>query len=126
MDFIKGVVNAIINNQVALETILTFQLLDIVSGLLAAIKRRDVSSSKMKAGIFNKFGEILVLIVTFILKPATGVDLTVAVLTYYIFMEGVSILENLSSAGVQIPSQLEKYLKSGKSEVDQNDESEQK
>ena len=126
MDFIKGVVNAIINNQVTLETILAFQLMDIVSGLLAAIKCKDVSSSKMKAGIFNKFGEILVVTVTFILKPATGVDLTVAVLTYYIFMEGVSVLENLSKAGINIPSQLAKYLKSGKSEVDQNDESEQK
>lgn len=126
MDFIKGVVNAIIDNQVALETILIFQLLDIVSGLLAAIKIKGVSSSKMKAGIFNKFGEVLVLIVTFILKPATGVDLTVAVLTYYIFMEGVSVLENLSKAGIQIPSQLEKYLQSGKSEVDKNDTTEQK
>lgn len=126
MDFIKGVVNAIISNQVALETILVFQLLDIVSGLLAAFKGKVVSSSKMKAGIFNKFGEILVLIVTFILKPATGVDLTVAVLTYYIFMEGVSVIENLSKAGVQIPNQLAKYLQSGKSEVDQDDESEQK
>lgn len=126
MTFIKGVVNAIINNQVALETILVFQLIDIVSGLLAAIKGKAVSSSKMKAGIFNKFGEILVLIVTFILKPATGVDLTVAVLTYYIFMEGVSVLENLSKAGVNIPSQLTKYLQSGKSEVEQNDKSEQK
>lgn len=126
MDFIKGVVNAIIINQVALETILVFQLVDIISGLLSAVKSRNVSSSKMKVGIFNKFGEILVLVVTFILKPATGVDLTVAVLTYYIFMEGVSVLENLSKAGVQIPSNLEKYLQSGKSEVDQNDESEQK
>ena len=126
MDFIKGVVNAIIDNQVALETILIFQLLDIVSGLLAAIKIKGVSSSKMKVGIFNKFGEVLVLIVTFILKPATGVDLTVAVLTYYIFMEGVSVLENLSKAGIQIPSQLEKYLQSGKSEVDKNDTTEQK
>ena len=126
MDFIKGVVNVIINNQAALETILIFQLLDIVSGLLAAVNSRAVSSSKMKAGIFNKFGEILVLIVTFILKPATGVDLTVAVMTYYIFMEGVSVLENLSKAGVNIPNQLSKYLQSGKSEVDKNDESEQK
>lgn len=126
MDFIKCVVNAIISNQVTLETILAFQLMDIVSGLLAAVKTKAVSSSKMKAGIFNKFGEILVMIVTFILKPATGVDLTVAVLTYYVFMEGVSVLENLSKAGINIPSQLAKYLQSGKSEVDQNDESEQK
>ena len=126
MDFIKGVVNAIINNQTALEAILVFQLLDILSGLLSAIKSRAVSSSKMKAGIFNKFGEILVLVVTFILKPATGIDLTVAVLTYYIFMEGVSVLENLSKAGINIPNQLAKYLQSGKSEVEQNDESEQK
>lgn len=126
MDFIKEIVDVVINNQMTLETILIFQLLDIISGLLSAVKSRNVSSSKMKAGIFNKFGEILVLVVTFILKPATGVDLTVAVLTYYIFMEGVSVLENLSKAGVNIPSQLAKYLQSGKSEVDQNDESEQK
>lgn len=126
MDFIKAIINAIINNQVALETIFVFQLLDIVSGLLSAVKSREVSSSKMKAGIFSKFGEILVLIVTFVLKPATGVDLTVAVMTYYIFMEGISVIENLSEAGIQIPSQLVKYLQSGKSEVDQNDESEQK
>ena len=126
MDFIKDILNGIINNQVALETILAFQLMDIVSGLLAAVKSKAVSSSKMKAGIFNKFGEILVLVVTFILKPATGADLTVAVLTYYIFMEGVSVIENLSKAGIQIPNQLGKYLQSGKSEVGQNDESEQK
>ena len=126
MDFIKGIVNVIIDNQLTLEAILVFQVLDIASGLLGAIKSKAVSSSKMKAGIFNKFGEILVMIVTFILKPATGVDLTVAVLTYYIFMEGVSVLENLSKAGINIPSQLGKYLQSGKSEVDKNDESEQK
>lgn len=126
MNFIKAIVNSIINNQVTLETILVFQLLDILSGLLSAIKSKAVSSSKMKAGIFNKFGEILVLIVTFIIKPATGVDLTVAVMTYYIFMEGVSVIENLSKAGINIPGQLAKYLQSGKSEVDQNDESEQK
>lgn len=126
MDFIKSIVNVIINNQIALETIFLFQLLDIISGLLSAVKSQNISSSKMKNGIFNKFGEILVLVVTFIIKPATGVDLTVAVLTYYIFMEGVSVLENLSKAGIQIPSQLGKYLQAGKSEVDQNDESGQK
>ena len=126
MDFIKDVINVIISNRVALETIFIFQLLDIISGLLSAVKSRNVSSSKMKAGIFNKFGEILVLIVTFVVKPATGVDLTIVVLTYYIFMEGVSVLENLSKAGIQIPTQLEKYLQSGKSEVDQNDKYEQK
>ena len=121
MDFIKGLVSIVVHNQVALETILIFQLLDILSGLLGAMKNKEISSSKMKTGIFNKFGEILVMIVTFILIPATGVDLTVAVLTYYIFMEGVSVLENLSKAGIQIPDQLAKYLQSGKSEVDKHD-----
>ena len=126
MDFIKEIVNSLINNQVALETVLAFQLLDIISGLLAAVKSKSISSSKMKVGIFSKLGEILVLVVTFIIKPATGVDLTVAITTYYIFMEGVSVLENLTKAGIQIPNQLVKYLQSGKSEVDQNDTTEQK
>lgn len=121
MIFIKELIKIFVSNQLLLESILAFQIADILSGLLGAVKNKEISSSKMKVGILNKFGEILVLVVTFILKPVTGADLTFAVLTYYIFMEGVSVLENLSRAGIQIPNQLAKYLQSGKSEVDKDD-----
>lgn len=90
-----------------------FVLLDVVSGLAAAIKNKELSSSVMHEGLYNKLGEVLLLVVAMFVAsilevyPFTelgippGVMYLVAV--YITLMELVSILENICKLNPSLP-----------------------
>lgn len=101
--------------------VMLFYFLDFATGLYKAIKNQEVSSKKMKHGLFNFCAIIVVMIVAemgavfidlFRVVPNAQLWVCGAVSAYFIIMETVSIIENLYDAGFNhIPPIIVKYLK---------------
>lgn len=101
--------------------VMIFYFLDFITGLYKAIKNKEVSSKKMKHGLFNFCAIIVVMIIAemgavfidlFHVVPNAQLWICGAVSAYFIIMEVVSILENLYDAGFnRIPPVIVKYLK---------------
>lgn len=82
-----------------------FIILDIVSGILNALKQNELSSSIMREGLFNKVSELLLLCLAILcfymlqLDPfnTMGIppDIVYSIAIYIIVMELVSIVENI-------------------------------
>lgn len=102
--------------------VMAFYGLDFVTGLYKAIKLKEVSSKKMKHGLFNFCAIIVVMIVAemggifvdlFGVVPHPQLWVCGSVSAYFIIMEAISICENLYDAGFEhIPPMIVKYLKS--------------
>ena len=90
-----------------------FVLLDVVSGLAAAIKNKELSSSVMHEGLYNKLGEVLLLVVAMFvgsildIPPFTQLGIPPEVMylvaVYITLMELVSILENICKLNPSLP-----------------------
>lgn len=81
---------------------LLFMVSDIVSGFISAIITKSVDSQKMREGILRKMLLLVVISLSFVFQYAFF-NMTIIskfVCLYVIFMEIVSILENLSKAGI--------------------------
>lgn len=99
-----------------------FYLFDFVTGFYKAFKTKTVESKKMKKGLLNFCGIILVMVIAemggifldlFGIFPHPQLWICGAATFYFIVMEAVSILENLYDAGFKhLPNRLVKYLKS--------------
>ncbi len=83
---------------------LAFILADIISGFISALINHNVDSQKMREGLLRKMLLIIIIALSFIVQYAffnmTIISKTVCV--YIIFMEIVSILENLMKAGIDL------------------------
>ena len=79
--------------------------IDIITGVIKAWAQNDFKAAIMRAGLAKKAGEIMILVVGEIISY--GLNLPEAVMNgvsfYIIFMEVMSILENLDKLGVPIP-----------------------
>lgn len=87
-------------------------LIDIVTGVLKAIVKRELNSKIGYKGFIRKAGIMLVVIIANLLDLLTGYEFlfrNIAVL-FYIGLEGLSIFENLGHIGVPLPRKLTKYL----------------
>jgi len=93
---------------------------DIVTGWLQASINGTWDSTKMRKGLYRKFGEILVVIVAWIVGVAIVLPFDIASMAagYIIVMEGISILENLDQAGINIQI-LKRVLKKAKDSIDE-------
>lgn len=90
-----------------------FVLLDVLSGLAAAIKNKELSSSVMHEGLYNKLGEVLLLVVSMFvgsildIPPFTQLGIPPEVMylvaLYITLMELVSILENICKLNPSLP-----------------------
>lgn len=79
--------------------------IDILTGIIKAWAQNDFKSKIMRAGLAKKAEEILILIagelITFgLMLPSAIMN---GVSFYIIFMEGMSILENVDQLGIPIP-----------------------
>lgn len=79
--------------------------IDIITGVIKAWAQNDFQSSIMRAGLAKKAGEVTILVVGELVSY--GLNLPEVVMNgasfYIIFMEVMSILENLDDLGVPIP-----------------------
>lgn len=93
--------------------LLVFMVLDYISGIMAAIinDKLALDSSKGYKGIVKKMGILVGVGVAHILAHVLGVSaLYDVVLWFYTANEGLSILENLGKCGVPLPSKLTETL----------------
>ena len=78
--------------------------MDYLSGIAAAASRRDLQSSKMREGLWHKLGEVLAILLAYLVAEEGHyiglpyqIDLLIpAVLIWISVMEITSILENLA------------------------------
>lgn len=105
--------------------LITFVIIDYLTGLMVAILEKKVSSEIGFRGIFKK-----VLIFTFVgignIVDAyiinNGSAIRTAVIFFYISNEGISIIENSAKIGLPIPQKLKDILKQLNKEEGENNE----
>lgn len=78
--------------------------LEMTSGILKAIKNKNVDSTKFREGLLSKSGYILqVLLVVLISIMINMPYLLYADLLWLSCSEGISVLENLDQLGIKLP-----------------------
>lgn len=86
-------------------------VIDVITGVVISWKNNDFQSSKMRAGLSKKFGEIVYVLVGILAKFALGIDLVLYFAVGYIcIMEISSLAENCDKLGVKIPNKLKEKL----------------
>lgn len=86
--------------------------IDFVTGLIYSFLSRTFRSSKMRAGLSKKFGEIIIIIVAELLTVALGLpDEIINFIVFYIsLMEIMSIFENVDKMGVPVPKFIKRSI----------------
>lgn len=94
--------------------LLVFMVIDYLTGIMAAILEKNLSSSIGKKGIFKK------VMIIFLVAMAHMIDLHIvkqggavrtAVIFFYFSNEGLSILENATRLGLPIPNRIRNVLR---------------
>lgn len=104
--------------------LITFVIIDYVTGLMVAVLERKLSSEVGFRGIFKK-----VLIFTFVgigniidvHLIGNGSAIRTAVIFFYVSNEGISIIENSAKIGLPIPQKLKDILKQLNREENKNE-----
>lgn len=94
---------------ILMQYLLMCNILDIVTGFIKAYDAKNVSSKKMKHGALSKVSIWVVVCLAIMVSGYLKTDMTSYVVSYYLIMEGVSILENVSQF-VPIPDKLKGVL----------------
>lgn len=81
---------------------LVFNALDLITGIISAVKNKDLKSSKLRDGLFKKVGFILCYFVAWLVDTQGarigfnfGVPILPIIILYVCTTELVSILENI-------------------------------
>lgn len=86
--------------------------IDFLTGCIYAWLKKIFSSKKLRSGLSKKVGEIVIIIVGELLTY--GLELPHYIMAgisgYIIFMEIISILENLAKMGVPLPTKIKEVL----------------
>jgi toxin secretion/phage lysis holin len=103
--------------------LITFVIIDYVTGLMVAVLEKKLSSEVGFRGIFKKvlifaFVGIGNIIDVYLLK--NGSAIRTAVIFFYVSNEGISIIENSSKIGLPIPQKLKDILEQLNKEDDIN------
>lgn len=92
---------------------LLFNLTDLVTGLIAAVKAKELRSSKLRDGIFKKIGFLICYFLALMIDTygsevgfALEVKLLPIVLGFACLTEVVSIIENISKITDILPEKL--------------------
>ena len=103
---------------VAMTCLLVAIVLDYISGVMKAYITKQLSSQTGFRGIVKKVAILVIVMLAVLVDRATGETGAIRTLVIYYFVahEGLSIIENLSQAGVPIPQSIKKALKALKKE----------
>ena len=90
------------NDEIAIISMIAFILLDVVSGVTSAYARHEISSQKLRTGLWHKLGYFFVVFLAIIIEwtMTHGLDLgfslplVVPICVWVSLMEIVSTLEN--------------------------------
>lgn len=88
---------------------LIFNALDLISGIISAVKDKDIQSAKLRDGLFKKVGFMLCYFVAWLVDTEGdiigfkfGVSILPVIILYVCTTELVSILENISKINPDI------------------------
>lgn len=81
---------------------LVFNSLDLISGIITAVKNKDIQSAKLRDGLFKKVGFVLCYFVAWLVDTQgtrigfqLGISILPIIILYVCTTELVSILENI-------------------------------
>lgn len=84
-------------------TPIIFSFCDIITGFIQAIINKDLDSTKMRNGLLHKILILVILILSFVLDTAFSLSIcSKFVSIYIIIMELISIIENITKAGINM------------------------
>ena len=103
---------------IALGILVTFIVIDYITGLIVAFINKEVDSKIGFKGILKKSLILIVLIVSVLLDRLLASEWTFRTVVCYFFIgnEGWSILENVGKAGLPLPNKLMDILQQLKQE----------
>lgn len=95
-----------------LHFLVLLMFVDIVTGVIKAIKLKNLRSKKSWFGYLKKLGVFGAIILGNVMDNILGLNGAIAYGTvlFYIANEGLSILENLSQIGVKVPKVISEKL----------------
>ncbi|MDE6835184.1 MAG: phage holin family protein [Ruminococcus sp.] len=96
-----------------LYALITFMVLDYITGIISAYIRKEISSSAGFRGIARKVFIMILVAVGHILDTqviGAGCVCRSVVIGFYISNEGISILENSAGIGLPLPEKLTEIL----------------
>lgn len=92
-------------------TLVSFIVLDWITGLLKAIYNKNLSSYTGFKGIIKKVVILIVVGVAVLLETNMGIPaIREIVMMFFIANEGISLLENVSQMGIPFPEKLKEIL----------------
>lgn len=94
-----------------LVILLAFITLDYITGIMAGVIEKQLSSAVGYIGLLKKVCVLIVVAVSHLIGTYLGMDVRTLVIGYYIANEGISILENSGRIGVPLPKKLIDILK---------------
>ena len=97
---------------------------DIITGWIQASINNTWDSTKMRVGLFRKSGELLVVIVAYVIYAAISlpVDVPAFVASYIVIMEVISVFENLDQAGIPVPHWITRKLRKVADDLNEEEE----
>ena len=103
---------------VSMQCLLVAIAIDYVSGIIKAFTSKTLDSHIGFRGIVKKVGVLCIVALAVLLDRITGESGAIRTLVIYYFVanEGLSIVENLSIAGLPIPQTIKKALRALKKE----------
>ena len=88
-----------------------FIFIDVITGLMSAVKKGSFKSSVMRKGMISKIGEIVAIILFITIEkvlPLIGITINIplvqAITIYIVIMEIGSIIENIGKVNPQVAS----------------------
>ena len=86
---------------------------DVITGWIQATINETWDSTKMRVGLYRKSGEILVIVIAYVIYAAINlpIDMPAFIAGYIIIMEIISVAENLDEAGLPVPGWVTRRLK---------------
>lgn len=111
--FLTSIIYLLGGLDIAMQCLLIAIVLDYISGIIKAFVTKQLSSKIGFKGIIKKVALLLIVMLGVLVDRVTGDTGAIRTLIIYYFVanEGLSIVENLSIAGVPIPKGLKKALK---------------
>ena len=110
---------------VALGILITFMILDYITGVVWAFIQKTLNSEVGFKGLVKKCMILVVLIIATMLDRLLNTETWIfrtLVAYFYIANEGISLLENISNLGVPIPTKIKDALEQLNKENDERAE----
>lgn len=127
MDYVEFLTHFHFRNEIfELIAPIAMMAIDFLSGTFGAWMTNTFQSSRMRAGLTKKVGEISILVVGALVSYALGLPeyLMAGIALYIMFMELMSIAENAKKMGAPLPGFVSKVLNTVDATLKEEDVSE--